>query len=202
MKSGTLATLAAAGIALFSFTWLVAAQTDTGTTTSPSSPSDMMTGMTATGMRHHPGMMPAQGMPGQCGTMSPSQCALAASQCTQGRMMPAAIPNDDPAALLNLKDQLKLTPDQQSRLQDLAHQAQTEARSVLTPTQLAQLKEMPATCSATAAACGTMAASCGKTSASACNPAQTTATGACPYMQSMMAPTKSGAAPAQSPSGA
>lgn len=203
MKFKSITALATAGLMLSTFTWLVAAQTQPDATApGPSGATATMAGMSETGMHPHAGMMRTQDMQGKCGMMSSSQCATAAQTCSPGKgMMGSAIANDDPAALLNLKDQLNLTADQQSRLQAIAQKAQTDARSVLTPDQLARLKEMPATCGAMAAACGPLATQCATGSAATCNLSPKTAAASCPYMQSMMAPAKSGSAPAPSNSG-
>jgi hypothetical protein len=94
-----------------------------------------------------PGMMQRDTKPGMMGGMKGMKMSEPMKmRC--GMMMNMEVTSHDPAALLALKDQLKLTEEQTKRLEAIVAQAQQQAEQVLTDeqkTQVQPLETLPAT---------------------------------------------------------
>lgn len=94
-----------------------------------------------------PGMMKG-GMMGMKHGMMGGMEAMKMSEPMKTRcrmMMNMEVTSHDPAALLALKDQLKLTGEQTSRLQAIVAQARQQAEQVLTEEQKVQLRPLEKT---------------------------------------------------------
>lgn len=71
-------------------------------------------------------------------------CGMTPEMMQQGRMiMHAELSRDDPAALLGMKEQLKLSDDQSKRLQAIEQRARAEAKAVLDQSQQSQVSKLP-----------------------------------------------------------
>ena len=130
--------IVATGVILSAFTWVVAGQTQNGDESSmiPQAPQGMTAGQGMMGMHNGSGMMGNTGMMKAWG-MTPQMLA-------QGRMMShAQVSRNDPATLLGLAGQLKLTDEQKARLEAIDSKAQAEALSVLNADQKERVNELP-----------------------------------------------------------
>jgi hypothetical protein len=94
-----------------------------------------------------PGMMQGDMKPGMMGGMEAMKMSEPMKmRC--GMMMNMEVTSHDPAALLALKDQLKLTEEQTKRLEAIVAQARQQAEQVLTDeqkTQVQPLEKLPTT---------------------------------------------------------